>query len=157
MGYEPYHPATVANRSASSLLSSGCGNNTATAGLAVGTDYAVLPNGSKSSWNQADQYHGVRSGWSQSTGRGIKILIIDTGCSDAQENLGTAFNQGLSTGRTIERLVTLPRNSIFGIPYGSAETPNDGCGHGISMAPARPPTRAVPTALRWGWPTTPTW
>ena len=136
MGYEPYHSATVANRNASSLLSSGCGNNTATVGLAAGSDYAVLSNGSKSSWNQADQYHGVRSGWSQSTGQGIKILIIDTGCSDAQENLGSAFNQGLSTGRIIERLVTLPRNSIFGIPYGSAETPNDGCGHGTSMAGA---------------------
>ena len=136
MGYEPYHPGTVPNKGASSLLSSGCGNNTATAGLLAGTDYAVLSNGSKSSWNQADQYHGVRSGWSQSSGQGIKILIIDTGCSDAQENLGTAFNQGLSTGRTIERLVTLPRNTIFGIPYGSAETPNDGCGHGTSMAGA---------------------
>ena len=136
MGYEPNHKATVANRSASSLASSGCGNNTPATGLAVGTDYAVLSNGSKSSWNQADQYHGVRSGWSQSTGRGIKILIIDTGCSDAQENLGSAFNQGLSTGRSVERLVTLPRNTIFGIPYGSAETPNDGCGHGTSMAGA---------------------
>lgn len=136
MGYEPYHPGTVANRGTSSLSSSGCGNNTATAGLVAGTDYAVLSNGSKSSWNQADQYHGVRSGWSQSTGQGIKILIIDTGCSDAQENLGSAFNQGLSTGRTIERLVTLPRNTIFGIPYGSAETPNDACGHGTSMAGA---------------------
>ena len=136
MGYEPYHPGSTANKGASSLTSSGCGNNTATAGLVAGTDYAVLSNGSKSSWNQADQYHGVRSGWNQSTGRGIKILIIDTGCSDAQENLGIDFNQGLSTGRTIERLVTLPRNSIFGIPYGSAETPNDGCGHGTSMAGA---------------------
>ena len=136
MGYEPNRPAAVANSTASSLLSSGCGNNTATVGLMAGPDYAVLSNGSKSSWNQADQYHGVRSGWSQSTGRGIKILIIDTGCSDAQENLGAAFNQGLSTGRSIERLVTLPRNSIFGIPYGSAETPNDGCGHGTSMAGA---------------------
>jgi subtilisin family serine protease len=143
MGYEPYHPATAANRGTSSLSSSGCGNNTATAGLTAGTDYTVLPNGSKSSWNQADQYHGVRSGWNQSTGQGIKILIIDTGCSDAQENLGSAFNQGLSTGRTIERLVTLPRNSIFGIPYGSAETPNDGCGHGTSMAGAAAGPRGI--------------
>ena len=135
MGYEPNRPA--ANRgAASSLSSSGCGNNTATAGLAVGADYAVLANGSKSSWNQADQYHGVRAGWSQSTGQGIKILVIDTGSSDAQENLGTAFNQGQSAGRTIERLVTLPRNSFLGIPYGSAETPNDDCGHGTSMAGA---------------------
>ena len=134
MGYEPNRPA--ANKAKSSLSNSGCGNNTATADLAAGIDYAVLSNGSKSSWNQADQYHGVRAGWNQSTGQGIKILIIDSGCSDAQENLGTAFNQGQSTGRSIERLVTLPRNSFLGIPYGSAETPNDGCGHGTSMAGA---------------------
>jgi subtilisin family serine protease len=131
MGYEPNHQ--VANRT---LSSSGCGSNTATAGLVAGSDYTVLTGGSKSSWNQADVYHGIRAAWTQSTGRGVKMVIIDSGSSDAQENLGAAFNQGLSSGRTIERLVTLPRNSIFGIPYGAAETPNDGCGHGTSMAGA---------------------
>ncbi|UOQ70744.1 S8 family peptidase [Hymenobacter cellulosilyticus] len=136
MGYEPNRPTTTANKGAAVLSSSGCGSNTATAGLVAGSDYTTLSNGSKSSWNQADQYHGIRASWSQSTGRGVKIVIIDSGSSDAQENLGSAFNQGLSSGRTIERLVTLPRNSIFGIPYGDAETPNDGCGHGTSMAGA---------------------
>ncbi|GAB3825663.1 S8 family peptidase [Hymenobacter jeollabukensis] len=136
MGYEPYHPDGSASRTTASLSSSGCGNNTATAGLVAGSDYTVLTGGSKSSWNQADTYHGIRAAWSQSTGAGVKLVIIDTGSSDTQENLGSAFNQGLSTGRTVERLVTLPRNSIFGIPYGAAETPNDGCGHGTSMAGA---------------------
>ncbi|QIX63322.1 S8/S53 family peptidase [Hymenobacter sp. BT18] len=136
MGYEPGSTRAAARGTASTLSSSGCGSNTATAGLLEGADYTVLSNGSKSSWHQADQYHGIRSAWSQSTGSGIKLVVIDTGSSDAQENLGSAFNQGLSSGRTVERLVTLPRNSIFGIPYGSAETPNDGCGHGTSMAGA---------------------
>ncbi|MBC6698762.1 S8 family serine peptidase [Hymenobacter puniceus] len=134
MGYEPNRP--MANKGAAALSSSGCGSNTATAGLVAGSDYTVLSNGSKSSWNQADQYHGVRTAWNQSTGRGVKVVIIDSGSSDAQENLGSAFNQGLSSGRTIERLVTMPRNTIFGIPYGDYETPNDGCGHGTSMAGA---------------------
>ncbi|TGE28747.1 S8 family peptidase [Hymenobacter metallicola] len=134
IGYEPNRP--TASKGAAALSSSGCGSNTATAGLVAGSDYTTLSNGSKSSWNQADQYHGIRASWSQSTGQGIKIVIIDSGSSDAQENLGAAYNQGLSSGRTIERLVTLPRNSIFGIPYGDAETPNDGCGHGTSMAGA---------------------
>jgi subtilisin family serine protease len=134
MGYEPNHAA--ASKTASSLSSSGCGNNTATAGLVANDDYTVLSNGSKSSWSQADQYHGIRSGWSQSTGQGMKVVIIDTGCSDAQENLGAAFNQGLSTSRTVERLVTMPRNSILGIPYGDTPTANDECGHGTSMAGA---------------------
>ncbi|GAA4386935.1 S8/S53 family peptidase [Hymenobacter koreensis] len=130
MGYEPYHPGT-ANRT---LSSSGCGSNSATPNLIAGSDFTVLSNGSKSSWNQADVYHGIRSAWTQSTGRGMKLMIIDSGSSSAQENLGSAFNQGLSSGRTIERLVTMPRNTIFGIPYGDVETPNDGCGHGTSMA-----------------------
>lgn len=136
MGYEPNRATDAANKGAAALSSSGCGSNTATAGLVAGSDYTVLSNGSKSSWNQADQYHGVRSAWSQSTGQGIKVLIIDTGTSFAQENLGSNFNQGLSSGRTIERLVTLPRNTFLGIPYGSYETPDDACGHGTSMAGA---------------------
>ena len=134
MGYEPNR--ATAQRGTGALSSSGCGSNTATAGLLAGTDYTVLSNGSRSSWNQADQFHGVRAGWSQSTGRGIKMLIIDSGSSGTQENLGTAFNQGLSTGRTIERLVTLPRATFLGIPTGAVETPDDGCGHGTSMAGA---------------------
>ena len=141
MGYEPNRPSEVASKSASSLSSSsssssGCGNNIPTPGLVPDEDFTVLPGGGKSSWSQADQYHGIRTAWSQSTGRGIKVLIIDTGCSETQENLGTDFNQGLSSGRTVERLVTLPRSTFLGIPTGPVETPNDGCGHGTSMAGA---------------------
>ncbi|GAB2942493.1 hypothetical protein GCM10027048_03870 [Hymenobacter coalescens] len=136
MGYEPHREGQTANRTNATLSSSGCGSNTAAPGLVAGSDYTVLTGGSKSSWNQADAYHGIRAAWTQSTGRGVKMVIIDSGASDAQENLGAAFNQGLSTDRTIERLVTLPRNSLFGIPYGAAETPNDPCGHGTSMAGA---------------------
>ena len=90
MGYEPNRPA--ASKTKAALSSSGCGNNTAIAGLVAGIDYAVLANGSKSLWNQADQYHGVRASWSQSAGQGIKLRVIETGSSDAQETLGTAFN-----------------------------------------------------------------
>jgi len=136
MGYEPDRGGNTANKGAATASSSGCGSNTAQNGLLAGADYTTLPNGSKSSWNQADQFHGIRASWSQSTGQGIKLVIIDSGVSDAQENLGGAFNQGLSTGRTIERLVTLPRATFLGIPTGPVETPNDGCGHGTSMAGA---------------------
>ncbi|HEX8427862.1 S8/S53 family peptidase [Hymenobacter sp.] len=136
MGYEPNRPTDAANKGASSLSSSGCGNNVAMPGLLPNEDFTVLPGGSKSSWNQANQYHGIRAAWSQSTGQGIKVLIIDTGCSANQENLGAAFNQGQSTGRTVERLVTLPRTTFLGIPTGPVETPDDDCGHGTSMAGA---------------------
>src|SRR5690606_15968764 len=72
--------------------------------------------------------------WTRTTGAGVKLFLIDTGVEFDQENLGAAFNQGYSQGRTIERIVTLPRQTFLGIPIGSVETPDDGCGHGTAMA-----------------------
>lgn len=128
MGYEPREVAGKV------LSSSGCGSNVAESGLVANVDYATIAPASKQSWNY--QYHNIQNAWAKSTGAGVKVFIIDTGSEYDQENLGTAFNQGYSTGRTIERIVTLPRNTFLGIPYGAAETPDDGCGHGTSMAGA---------------------
>lgn len=128
MGYEPKEV------SAKVLSSSGCGSNTAEAGLVANVDYATILPGSKQSWNY--QYHNIQKAWSKSSGAGVKVFIIDTGCEFDQENLGSTFNQGYSTGRTVDKLVTLPRNTFLGIPIGSVETPDDGCGHGTSMAGA---------------------
>jgi subtilisin family serine protease len=132
MGYEEVGMKDdEANRITSS---SGCGSNTAEPGLINGSHYTVVAPNAKASWNYA--LHGVQSAWTKSTGAGIKVFIIDGGASFAQENLGTAFNQGYSTGRTVEKIVTLPRSSIFGIEYGAYEIPDDACGHGTSMAGA---------------------
>ncbi len=127
MGYE-----TRGSSDAKSKINSdsGCGSNTAEIGLTVSDYTTIMPN-AKASWNFA--YHNITQAWAKSTGSGAKMVIIDTGCSDAQENLGSTFNQGSSSGRTIEKLVTLPRNTFLGIPTGPVETPNDGCGHGTSM------------------------
>ena len=132
MGYEAYgmDPAEAGRV----LSSSGCGGNTADNTLVNGTHYSVVAPNAKVSWNYT--FHGIQSAWTKSTGAGVKVFIIDGGASFAQENLGSAFNQGYSTGRTVEKIVTLPRSTIFGIPYGSYETPDDGCGHGTSMAGA---------------------
>ncbi len=132
MGYEAYGMgAQDAGRVASS---SGCGNNVADNTLVAGVHYAVATPNTKVSWNYAA--HGIQAAWTKSTGSGVKVFIIDTGCEYDQENLGTAFNQGASIGRTVEKTVTLPRSSIFGIYYGDYEIPDDGCGHGTSMAGA---------------------
>ncbi|MCW5917986.1 MAG: S8/S53 family peptidase, partial [Ferruginibacter sp.] len=104
-------------------------------------DYSVIAPGSKQSWNYA--YQNIPSAWTKSTGAGIKIFVIDTGVEFDQENLGTAFNQGYSSGRSLERIVTYPRATIFGIPYGPVETPDDGCGHGTCMAGAVAAPRGV--------------
>ncbi len=126
MGYEPEKMENRVNSS------SGCGSNVAEAGLVAGVDYStILPN-TKQSWNYS--YHKIPSAWAKSTGAGVKVFIIDTGCEFDQENLGTAFNQGNSSGRTIEKIVTLPRSTFLGIPTGPVEIADDGCGHGTSMA-----------------------
>jgi subtilisin family serine protease len=114
--------------------SSGCGSNTAATGLVSGVHFSTITPATKASWNY--NYHGIQQAWTKSTGSGVKIFIIDTGTSPDQDNLGTAFNQGSSSGRTIEKIVTLPRSTFLGIPTGPVETPADGCGHGTAMAGA---------------------
>jgi subtilisin family serine protease len=129
MGYEPFQARRAAERS-----DSGCGSNYAQTGLIAGTDYTTISPNGKQPWNHV--YHNLSTAWTRSTGKGAKVMIIDTGSKDGQENLGSAFNQGASSGRTLERRVTLPRATFLGIPTGPFETPNDLCGHGTSMAGA---------------------
>ncbi len=133
MGYEPSTMEQQAN-GIGLESSSGCGGNVADNTLVNNVHYTVASPNTKVSWNYAA--HNIQNAWTKSTGSGIKVFIIDSGCEFDQENLGSAFNQGASSGRTVEKIVTLPRSTIFGIPYGSYETPDDGCGHGTSMAGA---------------------
>jgi len=131
MGYD----AGVTNKNAQRVTSSsGCGSNVAASGLINGTHYSITTPNTLVSWNY--QYHRIPQAWAKSTGRGIKVFIIDTGTSPDQDNLGSAFNQGSSSGRTLEKIVTLPRETFLGIPTGPVETPSDLCGHGTSMAGA---------------------
>ncbi|MEO6760735.1 MAG: S8/S53 family peptidase, partial [Saprospiraceae bacterium] len=137
IGYEPFKTSQNADRSGS-----GCGNNVPQTGLVAGSDYSNIPPGCKQSWNHP--YHKITEAWNNSTGSGITVTIIDTGCSDEQENLGEDFNQGWSSGRYIGKYVTLPQETNFwGQPIGSPETPNDGCGHGTSMQGACAAPRSI--------------
>ncbi|HOY05758.1 MAG TPA: S8/S53 family peptidase [Saprospiraceae bacterium] len=116
IGYEPYM-TTASERS-----SSGCGSNTPQTGLVAGSDYTVITPNCKQSWNYS--YHNIAQAWNNgNTGAGTTVMIIDSGCSTSQDNLGSAFNQGSSSGRTVTKYVTLP----------GATSPNDPCGHGTSM------------------------
>lgn len=127
MAYEPQPEISLES-------DSGCGGNPAESGLQAGVDYTTISPNTKQSWNYS--YHNIPTAWTRSTGAGVKIFIIDTGAEFDQDNLGSAFNQGNSSGRTVEKIVTLPRATFFGIPTGSIETADDGCGHGTSMAGA---------------------
>jgi subtilisin family serine protease len=127
--YEPFQKEVAQERSGTS----GCGFNVAATGLVSGVDYSVLTPGCKQSWNHS--FHKITEAWANGAKGGeTQLMIIDTGCSDDQENLGEYFNQGQSSGRNIEKWVTLPQETNWlGYPIGSPETPNDLCGHGTSM------------------------
>lgn len=120
MGYDPIAEESKAT-DVSIFDGSGCGGYDGNTSLVNGTDYTVVSPNAKVSWNYG--YHAIQKAWAKSTGAGIKIMVIDSGVSPDQENLGSDFNQGLSSGRTIEKIFTLP----------GATSADDQCGHGTTM------------------------
>lgn len=126
IGYEPFMKQRAADRSGS-----GCDSNSENYDITTPAHYTNLTPGTKLSWNYS--FHNIPQAWETSTGSGVKIMVIDTGCSSDQENLGEDLNQGFSSGRSIEKYVTMPQSTIFGIPYGPVPTVDDDCGHGTSM------------------------
>jgi hypothetical protein len=127
VGYGKYmnsNPGATTMSSAhteSNFLTFGCDNNLPKTSLIPGVDYTNITPGAKQSWNYA--FHHIPEAWTKSTGSNIKVMLIDTGVSPDQVNLGSSFNQGASTGRTIEKIATFPNG-----------TPDDVCGHGTKMA-----------------------
>ncbi len=122
MGYEPEKYDNTEKETASALGGSGCGGYIGDNTLQEGIDFTTILPGTKQSWNYA--YHGIPAAWTKSTGAGIKIMVIDTGVSPDQENMGSDFNQGYSSSRTIQKIFTLP----------GATSANDDCGHGTTMS-----------------------
>ncbi len=120
MGYDP---VKYAERETSGG-GSGCGGYFGINNLVDNVDYTIAQPNTKVSWNYS--FHGIQNAWTRTSGSGIKIMVIDSGVSDDQENLGNDFNQGYSAGRTLEKMVTLPRSN----------STNDLCGHGTAMSGA---------------------
>ncbi|MGH2665230.1 S8 family peptidase [Flavobacterium sp.] len=121
-----YMASSSTERSDSSS-SSGCGYD---AEALSTSDYTTVTPNAKVPW--AFYQHNIPSAWNYSTGRGITIGIVDTGVSPNQSLLGSSFNDGASTGRTIQKYGTYV-DSIW--PWStSTDGPNDQCGHGTSMA-----------------------
>jgi subtilisin family serine protease len=107
--------------------SSGCGYDSQT--LAT-SDYTTVTPNAKAPWTFYQ--HNITNAWNFSTGAGITIGIVDTGVSPNQTLLGSNFNTGNSTGRTIQKFGTYV-DSIW--PWSTTtDGPNDQCGHGTSMS-----------------------
>jgi serine protease len=92
-------------------------------------DYTTLTPASKRPWNFTN--HNIPTAWNTAKGQGVTICIIDSGAGDSQDNLGSQFASGNSTGRTITKLSTLYSGSLW---WQTLDSPHDQCGHGTSMA-----------------------
>lgn len=108
---------------------SGCGYESSTLSA---SDYTTVTPNAKVPW--AFYQHNIPTAWNTSTGAGITIGIIDTGVSPNQTLLGSSFNNGLSSGRTISKYGAYV-DSIWPWSTGT-DGPNDQCGHGTSMSSA---------------------
>ncbi len=113
----------------SSGSSSGCGFESTALNAA---DYTTVTPNAKAPWSFAK--HNITSAWNYSTGAGVTIGVIDSGVSSEQSLLGSSFNNGLSSGRTISK------NGVYVDSVWPWSTGYDGsadkCGHGTSMASA---------------------
>lgn len=113
----------------SSSSSSGCGFESTALNAA---DYTTVSPNAKAPWSFTK--HNIINAWSYSTGAGVTIGVIDSGVSPEQSLLGSSFNNGLSTGRTISK------NGVYVDSVWPWSTGYDGsadkCGHGTSMASA---------------------
>jgi hypothetical protein len=93
------------------------------------SDYSTISPNTKMSWNFEDA--NIPSAWNTSQGDGIAICILDTGGSFNQDNIGSAFTQGNSGSRSVQKLSTKYSGSWW---WKTKDSPNDDCGHGTSMA-----------------------
>ncbi|MFN7118999.1 MAG: S8 family peptidase [Saprospiraceae bacterium] len=92
------------------------------------SDFTTVSPNAKIPWNFYNM--NISNAWSQSTGAGIGVALIDTGTSPNQPKLGSQFNSGLSAGRTLTRLGFYVSGWFTSTPDG----PDDRCGHGTQMA-----------------------
>lgn len=92
------------------------------------SEYTTITPNAKVPWNFNNL--NIPAAWSRSTGAGIGVALIDTGTSPDQPKVGSQFNQGQSTGRTLTRLGFYVSGWFTSTPDG----PNDQCGHGTQMS-----------------------
>ena len=122
-----YLADTTSEEKSNSGTSSGCGYESEAISTA---DYTTISPNAKAPWTFYQ--HNIPNAWSLSTGSGVTIGIVDTGVSPNQTLLGSSFNNGASSGRTIQKYGVYV-DSIW--PWSTTtDGSSDLCGHGTSMA-----------------------
>ncbi|AZJ36594.1 S8 family serine peptidase [Tenacibaculum singaporense] len=118
---------STAQAKSDSSGSSGCGYGTATLNT---NDYRTVVPGAKVPWSF--DAHQIPQAWNYSTGAGVTVAIVDSGLSPEQRWMNQYFNDGYSSGRTVQKYGTFVdswwawSNNYDGV--------NDKCGHGTKMA-----------------------
>ncbi len=124
-GYNQYRPKS--NLVAKS--DSGCDKNSQQFNSA---DFSAITPGALQPWNYS--IHNIDEAWAISTGSGVTVGLIDTGLSANQSKLGSGFNDGQSSGRSVAREGVFIDSPWFWSR--NTDGPNDKCGHGTAMASA---------------------
>ena len=110
-----------------SSSSSGCGLESEAVSA---SDYTTITPNAKAPW--AFYKHNIPSAWSHSTGSGITLGVVDSGASTVNSLLNGSFNNGYSSGRTVQKYGVYV-DSIW--PWSTTtDGANDKCGHGTSMS-----------------------
>lgn len=125
-GYEFDYSLLNGPENARVLSGSGCSNEPES--IPASNFMTISPN-AKSSWNYTPM--GISQAWSQSTGAGITVGVIDTGLSSDQVMLGSQFNSGASSNRSVQAFGTYQTGYWW---WKRADGPNDQCGHGTAMS-----------------------
>lgn len=112
----------------------GCSTSDATISSA---DYRTVSPGARVPWNF--DIHNIPAAWNYSTGAGITVAVVDTGLSSNQSWMQSNFNDGASSGRTVQRYGTFVDSWWWWST--STDGVHDKCGHGTQMS-------AVATAPR---------
>lgn len=109
--------------------SSGCSKN----GQSINSSHyqTIAPNNAQVAWNFYE--HNIPQAWSQSTGAGVTIGLIDTGISQSQSLLNSGgINDGYSNGRFVQKYGTFIDSYWWW--SNNYDGPHDKCGHGTAMA-----------------------
>lgn len=117
----------VKNQYSKSASSSGCGLESSTISS---LDYTTITPNALVPWTFYK--HNITSAWSYSTGAGVTIGVVDTGASTVNTLFNSSFNDGYSSGRTVQKFGVYV-DSIW--PWSTTtDGANDKCGHGTSMS-----------------------
>lgn len=112
-----------------SIARSGSGCNGSPNYSISSSDYSTISPNTKRSWNFANA--NIPSAWNTAQGDGVTICILDTGGSFNQDNIGSAFTQGNSGSRSVQKISTKYSGSWW---WKTKDSANDDCGHGTAMA-----------------------